>query len=153
MPKKTTVMPPAQKPLVIHDRSRFTNGFMLGSIVAVAIYAAVFAKVREGSQVPTVASGEAMPLTELAIARAEEINLAAAAYIESCGPDLADQAWREAGVAQERYQLLSSFIAFSPRNLDAYMPEEYQIVLWEDLSERAQEEKVVLLASGNLLEY
>ena len=76
------------------------------------------------------------------------INLAAAAYVENCGPDLAARAWREAGDAQERYQLLSSFIAFSPESFAEFMPKDFEIRLWDELGESTHEQKVVGLVSS-----
>ena len=94
-----------------------------------------------------------VPHAEMAIARAEEINLAAAAYVENCGPDLAARAWREAGDAQERYQLLSSFIAFSPESFAEFMPKDFEIRLWDELGESTHEQKVVLITAGKAVLY
>lgn len=145
-------------PILIKDRSPFYRGFLYGSLIAIAVYAAIFARLLERPSADLTAAlavfnGGDSPLAELAIARAEEINVAAAAYVDSCGPDLAARAWREAGGAEERYQLLSSFMAFSPQSLAEYTPDRFEILLWEELGGDASEQKVELLTAGMTVEY
>lgn len=142
--------------LVVVDRSRFANGFMLGGIVSMVVGGWLVMQVgrRAGDgELGAAAVAAAGPQIELAIARAEELNQAAVAYMESCGRELADQAWREAGTADERYQLLTSFIAFSPAALGDYLPEPFEVVLWEELHEVLTSRKVGLVADGASLEY
>jgi hypothetical protein len=146
-----------QAPILIRDRAPFYRGFLLGSLVALLVYAGLFGKVWDRSQRSLAASVAAVGAdetwTELAIARAEEINLAAAAYVESCGRELAEQAWREAGDPDQRYQLLTSFIPFSPDSLDEYMPDDFELVLWDQVESEPATNKVGLLAAGMVLEY
>ena len=116
-----TVSPASSEPMVIKDRSPFYRGFMVGSLVAIAVYAAMFARLlelpgRDVNAALAVIDAHDPFFAGLAVARAQEINFAAAAYVENCGQDLAARAWREAGDAQARYQLLSSYIAFSPES-------------------------------------
>jgi len=149
---------PPLAPIVIKDRRQFNVGFVAGGIAALVIWAGILISQRwEGQEelraAAVAAAASAGSQAQLAIARAEEINRAVAAYVENCGEDLAGQAWSEAGVADERYQLLTSFIAFSPRSLDEYMPENFELVLWEDLGEATSRDKVGLLVDGAVLEY
>jgi hypothetical protein len=150
---------PHQIPLLINDRGPFYRGFLLGSVVAFMIYAGLFVTIWYQ---PVGVFAEALPAmiqvdldgrTTLAIARAEQINAAAVAYLENCGSALAEQAWREAGGSQERYELLSSFIAFSPTEFADYMPEEFEMVLVEQLPSHAEGRRVNVLVAGSVLEY
>ena len=57
----------------------------------------------------------------LAKARAETLNLAAAAYFQAVGTNAAATAW--AGKSSEaRYQLLTPYIAFPASSLSSFMP-------------------------------
>lgn len=147
----------SSQPIVIKDHSQFKIGFIAGGIASLLILTGIFVSQKLASQrdleAAAIAVASAGHQTELAVARAEEINLAAAAYVENCGARLAEQAWREAGVAEERYQLLTSFIAFSPGSLADYMPENFELVLWENLQDAISRHKVGLLEDGTRLEY
>ena len=147
-------------PIIVVDHSRFYFGFLLGALVALAGLLWGLNQVGEGGfgssrvvQAAMVGGVAASPLTELAIARAEQINVAAAAYVENCGGKLARQAWDEAGNSEERYQLLTSFIRFAPESLHEYMPERFELVLWDDIESAATSDKVGLLAGGSAMEY
>ncbi|MGI9243605.1 MAG: hypothetical protein ACR2RV_22595 [Verrucomicrobiales bacterium] len=155
MRQKSPFYAPAQRPIVVLDRAPFIRGFLLGSLVALTAYSFLLLHSREASQSEVALTVAAVleSQTPLAIARAEEINDALTAYVESCGTDLANLAWSEAGVAQERYQLLSSFIPFSPDSLAEYMPDDFEIVLWDDLAQLGAKRKVDLLVAGVELDY
>lgn len=58
---------------------------------------------------------------ELAKARAEALNLAAAAYFQAVGPSTAAAAWTSQ-TDEERYELLMPYIAFPAPSLDAFLP-------------------------------
>jgi hypothetical protein len=154
------------QPIVIRDGSRCARGFLAGLSVALLGYISLFLHLRSASQEEVESAASAIwangQITDLAIARAEEINMATAAFVETCGQELAEREWREAGAAEARYELLTSFIAFSPTLLDDYMPGEFEIVLWEDLREAgvskqdsvtSPKTKVALLAGGTAIEY
>lgn len=149
----------AQRPIVILDRAPFIRGFLLGGVVALSAYAALYFCVwQESPSLERISIAEAIDAgigeqASLAIARAEEINRAVSDYVASCGKELAGLAWSEAGAADERYQLLSSFIPFSPVSLDDYMPEECEIVLWDDLEQVGAQHKVDLVVAGIALDY
>lgn len=58
---------------------------------------------------------------ELAKARAEALNLAAAAYFQAVGPSTAAAAWTSK-TDEERYELLMPYIAFPAPTLGAFLP-------------------------------
>lgn len=144
---------------MIRDREPFKRGFMVGSVVALLIYAGLMAKIWNQpsgdlrNPLVTISIRTSEPQTDLAIARAEEINLALAAYVAGCGRELASRAWSDAGMAEERYQLLTSYIPFSPEFLADYMPEAFEIALWEDLRDVRAGGKVDLLLAGEVVTY
>ena len=72
---------------------------MYGSFIAAAVYLAIFVRLLQRpsddlTAAMAVMHAENPSFADLAIARAEEINVAAAAYVDNCGPDLAARACR-----------------------------------------------------------
>ncbi len=65
----------------------------------------------------------------LAITRAEAINLAIAAFIQSRGRESAVREWHANPTDQDRYLLLAPFLAFAPTELRDYIPDGYEIEL------------------------
>lgn len=83
---------------------------------------------------------------ELAKARAEALNLAAAAYFQAVGPTAAAAAW--AGKTDEqRYELLMPYIAFPAPTLGQFLPSaDYDINFNASEPHR---QKAVLLGPGS----
>ena len=67
--------------------------------------------------------------TNLAISRAEAMNLALVSYIQSYGRTNATSTWDAQGSEQMRYSLLASYLAFAPAQVSDYMPSGYSISL------------------------
>jgi prepilin-type N-terminal cleavage/methylation domain-containing protein len=65
----------------------------------------------------------------LAIARAEAINLSMASYVQAQGSTAAETAWDTAADDDGRYALLASYLAFAPASFANYMPDGYTIDL------------------------
>lgn len=63
----------------------------------------------------------------LARARADALNVAVAAYFQAVGPDAAGTAWSAAD-NDDRYILLTPYLAFAPATLADYMPGGYSVV-------------------------
>ena len=61
----------------------------------------------------------------LARARAEAINMAIAAYVQSLGTNAAQVNWSAAGSDNARYLLVRQYIAFSESSLSLYTPGGY----------------------------
>ncbi len=59
---------------------------------------------------------------DLAKARAETLNLAAAAYFQAVGPAVAASNWGLQTTAEGRYQLLRQYIAFPAASLSDFLP-------------------------------
>lgn len=83
---------------------------------------------------------------ELAKARAEALNLAAAAYFQAVGPTAAAVAW--AGKTDEqRYELLMPYIAFPAPSLSQFLPStDYNLNFNASEPHR---QKAVLLGPGS----
>lgn len=58
---------------------------------------------------------------DLAKARAETLNLAAAAYFQAVGPNAAATNWAGKS-AEQRYQLITPYIAFPAASLSNFLP-------------------------------
>ena len=67
--------------------------------------------------------------TNLAISRAEALNIAMVNYIQTNGRTNATNSWAEQTSAQGRYSLLASYLAFAPFTVSDYMPGGYSILL------------------------
>lgn len=64
----------------------------------------------------------------LAISRAEAVNMAIVSYIQSNGKSAVAPGW--AGLnAQQRYTLLIPYLSFAPANLTDFIPNGYSITL------------------------
>jgi hypothetical protein len=63
----------------------------------------------------------------LAIARAESINMAMATLIQARGRTQANTEWTAASTAQLKYALVAPYLSFSETNLTDYMPNGYTI--------------------------
>ncbi len=73
------------------------------------------------------------PERSLGITRAEALNIATAALIQSRGRERANAEWNAAPMDQDRYEILCPYLAFAPEKLEDYMPEGYAIVFPNDL--------------------
>lgn len=66
----------------------------------------------------------------LAISRAEAINMAMASFIQANGRDRAISRWAGASASdQAKYVLIDSYLAFAPANEADYMPSGY-VLTW-----------------------
>ena len=65
--------------------------------------------------------------TNLAISRAEALNIALVTLLQSNGRENVAEYWKKSSTNQDRYALLASYLAFAPANLDQYMPLGYRI--------------------------
>ncbi|MEM7145497.1 MAG: type II secretion system protein [Verrucomicrobiota bacterium] len=86
----------------------------------------------------------------LAVARAEALNMAVASYIQSNGRFAADAGWDAAGSAQLKYDLISPYLAFAPQQIGSYMPATYSVNLPADLNALT---KTVLIGPAGTINY
>ena len=64
---------------------------------------------------------------DLAIARAEAVNMAIAAYVQANGQPTAVTNWGNASTDQAKWVLISPFLAFAPTDLTSFMPSGYTL--------------------------
>jgi len=63
----------------------------------------------------------------LAISRAESINLAMATYIQARGRTQAASDWTGASTSQAKYALVSSYLSYAETNLTDFLPNGYTV--------------------------
>jgi len=77
--------------------------------------------------IPSVTRMRADSERNLAIARAESLNLAQASYIQVVGRTQAALNWSAAGTNDGRYALLRPYLSYAEATLTAYMPSGYSV--------------------------
>jgi len=77
--------------------------------------------------IPSVTRMRADSERNLAIARAESLNLAQASYIQVVGRTQAALNWTAAGTNDARYALLRPYLSYAEATLTAYMPSGYSV--------------------------
>jgi len=82
----------------------------------------------------------------LAIARAESLNMAMATYVQAVGQSAAVAGWTGATTDDEKYDRLAPYLAFAPGDLDSYMPRGYNITFPAAIVPLS---KATLTGSGN----
>jgi prepilin-type N-terminal cleavage/methylation domain-containing protein len=70
----------------------------------------------------------------LAIARAEALNLAQATLVQVRGRSQAATDWNGASTAEAKYNLLKPYLAYSENTLALFMPEGYAITFSPDIT-------------------
>jgi len=77
--------------------------------------------------IPSVTRMRSDSERNLAIARAEALNLAQANFIQVRGRTQAALEWAAATTAQSKYNLLRPYLSFSETTLNAFMPSGYTV--------------------------
>lgn len=99
-------------------KQRFRNGFsLIELLVVIAVLGIIlfFA-------FPNIVQVKSDSEKDLAKARAETLNLAAAAYFQAVGSTTALSNWTSKASDEERYQLLTPYIAFPATSLSNFLP-------------------------------
>lgn len=77
--------------------------------------------------IPSVTKMRADSERNLAIARAEALNIATASLVQAYGRTRAEQEWFAAGTTNAKYTLVQPFLAFSETTLARYLPTGYSV--------------------------
>lgn len=77
--------------------------------------------------IPSVTRMRSDSERNLAIARAEALNLAQASYIQVRGRTQSALEWASASTAEAKYTLLRPYLSFSETTLAAFMPSGYSV--------------------------
>lgn len=86
----------------------------------------------------------------LAISRAEAINMSMAAFIQAVGRTNANTIWATKNTAQLRYETIAPFLAFAPSNASDFMPVGYTVTLPTSIATLT---KVALSGPGGTIAY
>lgn len=99
-------------------QSDYRRGFSLVEVLAATAIIGVITFLALPNIIAVRQDAEA----NLAITRAEAVNMAIAAFIQSRGRANAADAWDDTTTPQQRYSLLAPFLAFAPATEAKYMP-------------------------------
>ena len=102
----------------INKQSDQTRGFSLVEVLAATAIIGVITFLA----LPNIVTVRQDAEQNLAVTRAEAVNMAIAAFIQSRGRANAEAAWDDTTNAQQRYSLLAPFLAFAPVTESEYMP-------------------------------
>ncbi len=105
------------------------NGFSLVEVLAAVAIIGIITFLA----IPNIVAVKQDSETNMAISRAEALNIAMVSYVQANGHENASDYWSQQVSVQGRYALLASYLAFAPSNLFEYMPSGYQIMLPGDL--------------------
>jgi prepilin-type N-terminal cleavage/methylation domain-containing protein len=103
--------------------ARRVSGFSLVEMMACVSIIGIIAFLA----IPSVTRMRSDSERNLAISRAEALNLAQASFIQMRGRTQAGLDWSAAGSANAKYVLLQPYLSFSESTLTAYMPQGYAI--------------------------
>jgi prepilin-type N-terminal cleavage/methylation domain-containing protein len=117
-------------------RLRPCRGFSLVEILTATVLLGILSFIAIPNIVRMKEDGE----VNLAIARAESVNMAMASFIQAQGRSAAVSAWGDAYSGSERYDLIKPYLAFAPDAFADYMPGSYEVVLLASLVNLAKVE-------------
>ncbi len=101
----------------------FIRGFSLVEMMACVSIIGIIAFMA----IPSVTRMRGDSERNLAIARAESLNLAQASYIQVRGRTQAALDWTAASSADSKYTLLRPYLSFAETTLSLYMPSGYTV--------------------------
>jgi len=127
-------------------RTRVRSGFSLVEVLAAVAIIGVITFLA----LPNIITVRQNAEENLAITRAEAINMAIASFIQSRGRANAVTAWDAASTDQQYYTLLAPFLAFAPALESKYMPDGYSITYQTSLASLS---KVTLTGPGGTIGY
>lgn len=83
--------------------------------------------------IPNIVAIKADSERNLAVSRAEALNMAVVSYIQANGRDNVSSAWA-ASDNQNRYTVLIPYLSFAPATITEYTPNGYSITLPADVN-------------------
>lgn len=113
---------------MIPPRAKFSRAFSLVEVLAAITIIGIITFLAIPNIVQVKRDGE----DSLARARADALNIAAAAYYQSVGRSTADTAWSGNTDSSARYLLVRPYLAFAPATLSDFMPRGYSIIFAND---------------------
>ncbi len=124
----------------MHQFSKRNQGFSLVEVLAAVGIIGIIAFLA----IPNIVAIKEDSERQLAISRAESINMGVAAYIQANGRDAVASAWTDlaaaADPAQARYALIRPYLSFAPTTLAEFQPAGYIITPPADLTNLVKSE-------------
>lgn len=109
--------------------SRRSAGFSLVEVLAAVSIIGIIAFLA----IPNIVAIKADSERNLAISRAEAINMSIVSYIQTNGKANVSFAW--SGLTdQQRYALLTPYLSFAPANLTDFVPKGYTVTMPTNLN-------------------
>ena len=122
------------------------NGFSLVEVLAAVGIIGIIAFLA----IPNIVAIKEDSERQLAITRAEGINMGVAAYIQANGRDAVASDWSTKTAAQ-RYVLIRPYLSFAPTALADFQPAGYEITPPTDLNNLEKAE--LKIAGGDAINY
>jgi prepilin-type N-terminal cleavage/methylation domain-containing protein len=126
----------------VKDRRGFSLVEMMACVSIIGIIAFM--------AIPSVTRMRSDSERNLAIARAEALNLAQASYIQVRGRTQAALDWTAAGTNDAKYALLRTYLSYSESTLTAYMPAGYSVTFPPSITSMT---KVALTSPTGIIYY
>ena len=106
------------------SRDHGRHGFSLVEVLAAVTIIGIIAFMA----LPNIIAMKRDSEVNLAISRAEAVNMAVASFIQANGRDRAITKWTGASASDQlKYALIDSYLAFAPTNETDYMPSGYDL--------------------------
>lgn len=105
--------------------NRRNKGFSLVEVLTATVLLGILSFIA----IPNIVRMKQDSEINLAIARAEAVNMSLAAYIQANGRAVAIANWSSATSAEDRYALVKPYLAFAPEAFADYMPDGFTITL------------------------
>ncbi len=126
--------------------SSFLRGFSLVEMMACVSIIGIIAFMA----IPSVTRMRGDSERNLAIARAESLNLAQASYIQVRGRTQAALDWAAAGSSDAKYGLLRPYLSYAETTLTAFMPSGYIVTFPPSITSMT---KVALTSPTGIIYY
>ncbi len=107
-----------------HPKNR-CSAFSLVEVLTATVLLGILAFIA----IPNIIQMQKDSEINLAIARAEAVNMSLASFIQAQGRTAAISEWGGTSNDAERYALIKPYLAFAPDSFSDYMPGGYEITL------------------------
>jgi prepilin-type N-terminal cleavage/methylation domain-containing protein len=124
----------------------FIRGFSLVEMMACVSIIGIIAFMA----IPSVTRMRGDSERNLAIARAESLNLAQASYIQVRGRTQAALDWSAASTSDAKYTLLRPYLSFAETTLTAFLPSGYSVTFPPSITSMT---KVALISPTGIIYY